>query len=586
VKVQKSKALIAGAAAVALALTGCSSSGGKTGGKTGSTSTGGGGSSSSSKPAAGKGQLVYGESTDFPENLMPEIAAGNSTAVANIEVRLLNGPFKITPAIAYQVDPDFLAGEPTNQVVNGQQVVTYKLNPKAVWDDGQAITAADYVFTWQTLKSADPKTGGCAALLSTTGYDQMQTVDAVDNTTVKVTYQKGKSFPDWQSMFSPLLSKHVLDKGTPKATCANITTGWPIKNGIPAGASNGPWVLKQSDIDVGSKTVTLTPNPKWWGTPTKLARLVDAYVGSDSDTNVKALQNQEVGMIYPQPQLDLVSNLNQLSGVTTEINFGTSFEHLDFNTKYGLLANKAVRQAIAYAIDRPALVAATVGKFSDKASVLGNRLVLSNQKGYEDHSGDYAKQNIAKAKSLLTGAGATMGSNGIYQINGKPLSFTVETTQQNPLRDQTIATMAAQVKAAGIKFTEDADADIFAGADKPHSLEAEGFQIALFAWVGGPAISSNRSIYYTKAKGGGQNYSQISNPTIDSALDKMATATNTDDETKYANVADSALWDQMATLPLYQKPTLLAFNSNYSGIGDNATQAGPLWNSDGFAVKS
>jgi peptide/nickel transport system substrate-binding protein len=580
VKVQKSKALIAGAAAIALALTACSSSGG--GGKsTGGNNSGGG----SSKPA-GSGQLVYGESTDFPENLMPEIAAGNSTAVANIEVRLLNGPFQITPQIAYQVDPAFLTGTPSNEVVNGQQVVTYKLNPKAVWDDGQPITSADYVFTWQTLKSADPKTGGCAALLSTTGYDQMQTVDAVDATTVKVTYQKGKSFPDWQSVFSPLLSKHVLDKGSPKATCANLTTGWPIKSGIPAGASNGPWVLLPKNINVGSKTVTLTPNPKWWGTPPKLARLVDAYVGSDSDTNVKALQNQEVNMIYPQPQLDLVANLNQLSGVTTEINFGTSFEHLDFNTKDPLLSKLAVRQAIAYAIDRPALVAATVGKFSDKASVLGNRLVLSNQKGYEDHSGPYAKQDIAKAKSLLEGAGAKMGSNGIYTLNGKPLSFTVETTQQNPLRDQTVQTMAAQVKAAGIKFTEDADADIFADTSKPHSLVSEGFQIALFAWVGGPAISSNKSIYVSPKNGQQQNYTQIGTPAIDAALNKMATATNTDDETKFANQADSLLWDQMATLPLYQKPTLLAFDSNYAGIGDNATQAGPLWNSETFSVKA
>jgi ABC-type transport system substrate-binding protein len=579
VKVQKSKALIAGVAAIALALTACSSSGGKSGGKSG------GSGSTGSKPS-GTGQLVYGESTDFPENLMPVIAAGNATSVANIEVRLLNGPFRITPAIAYQADPDFIVGEPTNEVVNGQQVITYKLNPKAVWDDGQPITSADYVFTWQNNKSTDPKAGGCAALLGTTGYDQIQTVDAVDDTTVKVTFQKGKSFPDWQSLFSGLQSKHVFDKGSPKANCDYVTKGWPIKTGIPVGATNGPWVLLQKNINVGSKTVTLTPNPKWWGTPTKLARLVDAYVGSDSDTNVKALQNQEVGMIYPQPQLDLVSNLNQLSGVTTEINFGTSFEHIDFNTKYGLLSKLEVRQAIAYAIDRPALVAATVGKFSDKASVLGNRLVLSNQKGYEDHSGGYAKQDIAKAKSLLEGIGAKMGSNGIYTINGKPLSFTVETTQQNPLRDQTVATMAAQVKQAGIKLTEDANADIFAGADKPHSLEAEGFQIALFAWVGGPAISSNKSIYYTKAKGGGQNYSQLSNPTIDSALDKMATATNTEDETKYANEADSALWDIMATLPLYQKPTLLAFDSNYAGIGDNPTQAGPLWNSETFSMKA
>ena len=355
---------------------------------------------------------------------------------------------------------------------------------------------------------------------------------------------------------------------------------------MPAGTTNGPWVLLPKNINVGSKTFTETPNPKYWGAKPKLARLVDAYVGSDSDTNVKALQNQEVNMIYPQPQLDLVSNLNSLSGVTTEINFGTSFEHLDFNTKDALLAHKEIREAIAYAIDRPALVAATVGKFSDKASVLGNRLVLSNQKGYEDNSGPYAKQDLAKAKSLLTGIGCKMGGNGIYTCFGKPLSFAVETTQQNPLRDQTIATMAQQVKAAGIKFTENASADIFGDTSKPHSLVSEGFQIALFAWVGGPNISSNRSIYVSPKNGQQQNYTQAGTPAIDAALNKMATASNTTDEAKFADEADKLLWAQMYTLPLYQKPTLLAFDSNYSGIGDNPTQAGPLWNSETFAVKA
>ena len=158
-------------------------------------------------------------------------------------------------------------------------------------------------------------------------------------------------------------------------------------------------------------------------------------------------------------------------------------------------------------------MAATVGKFSDKASVLGNRLVLSNQKGYEDHSGDYAHQNIAKAKQLLESIGAKMGADGIYNLYGKPLAFKVETTQENPLRDQTIATMANQVKAAGIKLTEDASADIFAGADKPKSLECpRASRSPCSPGSVARGLSSNRSIYYTKSKGGGQNYTQGGNP--------------------------------------------------------------------------
>jgi peptide/nickel transport system substrate-binding protein len=553
---------------LALALSACSSSGS-------------GSKSSNGKPS---GQLIFGESTAFPENLMSLISAGNSTAGANILGRVQDAPFRVSPDIAFIPDPD--QGTATSSMVNGQQVVDVKINPKAVWDDGQPITADDYVFTAESQKSADPKKGGCAALLGTTGFDQLESSKAVSKTEAQFTFIKGKPFADWKSLFAGgaafILSKHVFDKGSPAANCAYITKGWPIAGGLPAGTTNGPWMLLKSNINVASKTLTLTPNPKYWGKQPKLARLVYVNIGSDSDTNIKALQNQEVNMIYPQPQLDLVANAKKLSSVTTAVNFGPTFEHFDMNTKDPLLAHKEVRQAFAYAIDRPALIAATVGKFSDKASVLGNRLIMGTQKGYEDHSGAYAKQDIAKAKSLLEGIGAKMGGDGYYTLNGKQLSFKIITTQNNPLRDQTIATVAAQVKQAGIKVTESPDADIFAGPDKPLSLAAHGFQIALFAWVGTPAISSSNSIYQT---GGGQNYSQGSDPAVDAQLAADAVAPDNAAEVAAANAADKALWEDMFTLPLYQKPTFLAYDSSFTGIGDNSTSAGPLWNSDEFAKK-
>jgi peptide/nickel transport system substrate-binding protein len=55
-----------------------------------------------------------------------------------------------------------------------------------------------------------------------------------------------------------------------------------------------------------------------------------------------------------------------------------------------------------------------------------------------------------------------------------------------------------------------------------------------------------------------------------------------------ANQVDAQLWTDMFTLPLYQKPTFIGYSSKYkpynkddkTGLGDNASQDGPLWNSD------
>ena len=143
-RVHKGKAVIVGAAALALALSRCSSG------------SGGGAAVAAAPVPKPRGQLIFGEGSDFPENLLPLIAAGNSTSIANLVGRVLDGAFRITPNMSFQLDPDQVTCA-TSTIVDGQQVVDIKINPKAVWDDGQPITADDYVFTFERQKSTDPK---------------------------------------------------------------------------------------------------------------------------------------------------------------------------------------------------------------------------------------------------------------------------------------------------------------------------------------------------------------------------------------------------------------------------------------------
>lgn len=553
----------------------------------------GGGASSGKSTGAGKsnGQLIYGEGATFPENLLPIIAPGEVLSANNILARVLDGAYRITPQVTFQADPDQITGA-TSTTVNGQQVVDFKINPKAVWADGTPITAADYLFTWNEEKSQDPAAGGCADLSATTGFDQIESGVAVSDQEVKFTFRPGQPFIDWQGLFSgagsgtPILSKHVLDKGSPTANCAAITAGWPVADGIPLGAQNGPWLLEKQNIDVAKKVVTLVPNPKYWGAKPTLARIVYANIGSDANTLTSALQNGEVNMIYPQqPTSDLLANVKKISNVTTSAGFGPSFEQLVLNTRDPLLAHPQVRQAIALVLDRAAIVKSAVGPVSSQASVLNNRLLVSNQTGYQDNSGGaYDKPNTAKAAQLLQSLGGTRAAGGTWTIAGKPLNFTVLTTPGDPVRDTTIQLMKQQLAPFGIGITENASADIFK-ASAPDSIIQGGFQIALFALTGGPALSGNVSSYESPASGGGQNVSYGADPVVDQDLKAMTQAPDPAAASTDANQADKQLWQDMFTLPLYQRPTLLAYDSNYTGIADNATQAGPLWNSDQFGVK-
>ncbi|WP_369136834.1 ABC transporter family substrate-binding protein [Modestobacter versicolor] len=552
----------------------------------------GGGSDSGDDEASsgGSGRVVYGESTDWPENLFPLIAAGNATSVANIEAQLFPQVYLVQPDLTLEWNEELLTEEPTSEVSGETQTVTYKLNPDAVWSDGEPITAEDFEFSWNLQRSSDPADGGCASLLSTTGYEQVTAVEGSDDGTVTVTL--GSPFADWKALFSgsnnPVFPAHVLDKGDPAANCEAVTTGWPIADGIPSDISGGPWQLKKENINNGQQIVVLTPNEAYWGEKPKLEQLVIQGIGNDPTTAVQGLSSGELNMIYPQPQLDLVDQIADLEpNVVSDVNFGLSFEHVDFNTTDPLLSDVRVRQAFAMALDRQEIVDQTVGQFSSDAQVLDNRIWLNTQPQYEDTAPEqYQQPNAEAAKALLTEAGWAQGSDGIFAKGGQRLSLRIDTTANNPLREQTINVMIPQLKEAGIEASFNANPDIFAGADKPTSLEAGGFQVALFAWVGSPFISGTPPIYLSpQGDAIGQNYARIGTPEIDALFAEWTTLTEDSEIADTGNEIDRLLWEQMGTIPLYQKPTFIAYSSTIEGAEDNPTQAGPLWNASTWSLQ-
>ena len=573
---KRSSALIAVGAAGAMVLTAC----------------GGGGGSSNNNAAKQGGQVIYGETTDWPENLFPLISAGNATSTANIEAQLLPQAYLVQPDFTLKYNSDLLDAEPTSSVSGDTQTVTYKVKSNAVWSDGQPIDVKDFDFSYRMQKSSDPASGGCPDLLSTSGYEQIKSVAGSDNgKTVKVTLSP--PYADWKSLFSgasnPLFPAHLMDKPTQAEICQEVATGWPIADGLPSDIAGGPWQLLKKNIDTGQQTVILTPNPKYYGAKAKLDRLIIKAVKNDPNTFVPGLKAGEINAVYPQPQLDMVDQIKGLApNIQSAVNFGLQFEHLDFNTTDPQLSDVKVRQAFALALDRQEIVDQTVKQFSSDAKVLDNRVWMTNQPQYKDTAPDqYKKQNTAQAKQLLESDGYTLGSDGIYQKNGKRLSFKIDTTVNNPLRQTTIEVMIPQLKKAGIEAQFNPNPDIFKGPDKPTSLVAGGFQIALFAWVGSPFITT-LTAPYLQPKGPdsvGQNYSRVGSAEIDALIKKSATETDTSKQADLGNQIDKLLWDQMGTIPLYQKPDFFAWSSNINGAKDNPTQAGPLWNSSTWSLK-
>ena len=177
----------------------------------------------------------------------------------------------------------------------------------------------------------------------------------------------------------------------------------PVHRQFVRMAARHPFRPCLSDSSNPGKDLTLAPNDKYWGKRANLDQVVYRFI-SDSAQQVPALQNKEVDLIYPQPQLDAVSQVKQIPDVNGVVNFGLSFEHLDFNFKNPILGGPdglAVRKAFAMALDRPAIVQRTVAQFDPKAAIDNNRIYVNNQPEYVDNGKGYAAADVAGAKKTL-----------------------------------------------------------------------------------------------------------------------------------------------------------------------------------------
>ena len=209
------------------------------------------------------------------------------------------------------------------------------------------------------------------------------------------------------------------------------------------------------------------------------------------------------------------------------------------------------------------LLERTVGQISDRVRVLGNRMWLVGQPGYEDHSGGYGRGDLAAAAARLEQAGWAEGAGGVRVKNGRKLLLRYSTTQGIRGRVQAGELLQDQLAKVGI------DLEILAVDDLFERLPENAFDIAAFAWVGGPAaVSGSRDTYVT---GTGLNYGRFSDPEVDALFEQAIAELDPDRSTALANQIDRKLWEELPSIPLYQRPTFLAWRGTLRNVTENAT---------------
>ena len=301
--------------------------------------------------------VTWGYAQEF-SSYNPNTPDGTSLSNTVVLNQVQRGFVYFAPDGTTTPDKDFGTFEKTS---DNPLTVKYTINDKAVWSDGKPVECDDIVLAWLAGSGLTGEKGFAAA--STTGTDQMNKPDCkAGDKVVTITYKK--PFADWEAQFgwTTIMPAHVVEaqSGMTKTfiDLADTPTspdlakaiefwnkGWQFNPGelkpdiMP---SMGPY---QIDNWTAGQSLTLVPNPKWWGAPPKAAKIVIRYIADDAQT--QALQNGEVNVMEPQPQVDIANQLKALGDkVKTQFGDQFSFEHIDFNFK-AAFKDKNVREAFA-----------------------------------------------------------------------------------------------------------------------------------------------------------------------------------------------------------------------------------------------
>jgi peptide/nickel transport system substrate-binding protein len=271
-------------------------------------------------------------------------------------------------------------------------VWTFNLRSGVKWQDGSDFTADDVIATMARLVQAENS--------GLKGVIDENSAKASDPTTVEFSLlSPNGNFPYLVSVFNAqtLITPAAYETGTTLDAMPNGT---------------GAWKLDSFDAATGA---TYSRNPDWWGGQTPLDTLEFLFF-DETGPMVTAYQGGQVDCIV---QFDVLSGEGLLNDANTNVIATRAALHRQIwmRVDTGQFAKKEVRQALAYSLDREAMIQQL---FNGRADI-GNDHVIAPIYPYFDESVPQRTRDIEKAKSLLALAGtptinATLQAGQLLEI--------------------------------------------------------------------------------------------------------------------------------------------------------------------------
>jgi len=301
----------------------------------------------------------------------------------------------------------------------GEKAYVFNLKKGVTWSDGQPFSAKDVAFTFQYIKDHPYQSVDDSAV---------EKAEALNDTTVKVTLKKDYApFLDQVAGTLPILPEHIYKnvKDPGNFTDPKALTG------------TGPFKLVNYDKTQG--TYLYQANDNYYQGSPKVKQI--KFVKVSDQMAAASLKKGDVDAASVQG--DIVDDLKK-SGFTVLMGTHDWTAKLMINHKKAPLSDQKLRQAIAYAIDRQALVDTALRGYGLAGSP---GLFASDNPWYDPKEEQYA-YDPAKAGKLLEELGYVKNGE-YYSKNNVPLELEMLVTSSN---EQAGEMIKQQLDKAGIKI--------------------------------------------------------------------------------------------------------------------------------------
>ena len=274
------------------------------------------------------------------------------------------------------------------EFTNEGKKLTFKLYENIKWHDGEEFTSEDVKWTFDTIIE---KNG-----LSASGLKNVESIKCPDKNTVVFNFSTADaSILSTLSTYGAfIMPKHIYEG-----------TDWLENKANQKPIGTGPY--KFSEWKSG-ESVTLVKNENYFGEEPKLEKVIFKFI-PDENTAWLSWLNDEIDWYdsYPSEEVEKLKN-NKDYKVLERLTANVTY--LTFNTKKAPFKDKAVREAIAYAVDREELLSIAyknVGKISEYA-------IPSTFQNYLNENAKLPMTNVKKAKKILEDAGYKKNKKGYY----------------------------------------------------------------------------------------------------------------------------------------------------------------------------